>query len=116
MGRRPAEAANRRARRGCAWLKRPPGLVPGLEPLERRDDLVPETYLLLGLTPDSGEPSVELRLQCLHPDDRESAAAAVSQALQETDRVNIEFRISRDGTGPRWLTARVGFIVTRRER
>ena len=55
----------------------------------------PENYLLLGLTPDSGKPSVELWLQCLHPDDRESAAAALSQALKETDRVDIEYRISR---------------------
>ncbi|MFI5329611.1 MAG: PAS domain S-box protein [Desulfobaccales bacterium] len=66
----------------------------------------PENYLLLGLIPDSGKPSVELWLQCLHPDDRESAAAALSQALKETDRVNFEYRISRGDTGPRWLNSK----------
>ncbi len=66
----------------------------------------PENYLLLGLTPDRGNPSLELWLQCLHPDDRESAAAALSQALKETDRVDIEYRIGRDDTGPRWLNSK----------
>ena len=66
----------------------------------------PENYRLLGLTPDSGRPSMELWLQCLHPDDRESAAAALSQALKETDRVDMEYRISRDDAGPRWLNSK----------
>ncbi len=66
----------------------------------------PENCRLLGLTPGSGRPAVELWLQCLHPDDRESAAAALAQALKETDRVDLEYRISREGTGPRWLNSK----------
>ncbi|MCL4502197.1 MAG: PAS domain S-box protein, partial [Deltaproteobacteria bacterium] len=66
----------------------------------------PENYLLLGLTPNEGKPSFDLWLQCLHPDDRENAIAALNQALKEKEGVNIEYRVCRGGTDLRWLNGK----------
>lgn len=62
----------------------------------------PSAYALYGVESDR-EPTVELWLAAIHPDDRERAAAAAAAALERGCHMDLQFRILRPDGGVRWV-------------
>ena len=66
----------------------------------------PETYVLHGLDPDSTVSSYSAWLASVHPEDREKAAANVSDALQNGEQgYSSEYRVCLPTGEVRWLSA-----------
>jgi PAS domain S-box-containing protein len=58
-----------------------------------------ETYRIFGMTPDAVVPTYELFLEHVHPDDRSSVEAAVTQALETKETYSVDHRsLLPDGT------------------
>jgi len=64
------------------------------------------TWELYGLTPHSCEPSYEVWLQTIHPDDRTRAMQAVQEAARDGKELSVEWRVGNLGGAERWLMAR----------
>lgn len=69
-----------------------------------------ENYLILGLDPEMGEPTHETWLQCIHPEDRVSVEAEITQAVETGSDLNIEFRIVRPDGAVHWINS-VGRLI-----
>lgn len=52
-----------------------------------------ETFRIMGVDPQAGEPTPEGFLQLIHPDDRHKVDSAVSKSLAENSRTDVEYRI-----------------------
>ena len=59
-------------------------------------------YDLFGLD-QSLEPSVELWLSCIHPEDRHRIEAQFNQSLEQKHEQNMEFRIVKADNSVRWI-------------
>lgn len=55
-----------------------------------------EQFRLVGLEPQSVEPSFELLLSFVHPDDRDRVRAAMDASLESGDPVDAQYRIVRE--------------------
>ncbi len=69
-----------------------------------------QNYRLLGLDPESVEPSFELLLDMIHPDDREAMRARNERAVAEGAVAPIEYRLCRADGATRVLLS-VGEVV-----
>lgn len=65
-----------------------------------------ETYRIYGVDPLREEPSNEIWLSRLHPEDRPRVDAMAKDILQGQREYQVEFRIVHPQTGTRWLLAR----------
>ncbi len=65
-----------------------------------------ELWQLYGLKPHSCQPSYEAWLASIHPDDRQGAADAVSQAAAQGTELVSEWRVNTGGGKERWLLSR----------
>lgn len=61
---------------------------------------------LYGLAPQSCPPSYEAWRQTIHPDDREAAVQAVSEAARQGIELSTEWRVVDPQGGERWLMSR----------
>lgn len=66
------------------------GVIAQMLPTLRWSD---ELYRILGLTPQSVAPSLEVFWQVVHPDDRERVQQAVYQAMTQRLPYNLDYRI-----------------------
>lgn len=69
-----------------------------------------ETYRIHGFAPGEVEPTYELFLEMVHPDDRESLSKAVERALSEKASYNVDCRILRKD-GIKRITNATGKVV-----
>lgn len=69
-----------------------------------------ETYRIHGFAPGEVEPTYELFLEMVHPDDRESLSKAVERALSEKVSYNVDCRILRKD-GIKRITNATGKVV-----
>ncbi len=65
-----------------------------------------EVWILYGLDKNSAEPSFDLWAGAIHPDDRESAINAVSDASGKGKELYVEYRVSHPNGSIRWLMSR----------
>ena len=65
-----------------------------------------EVFRLYGLEPGSCEPSFDSWLMAVHPDCRESAAAAAIKASNDLSELDIEWRVNSAPDEERWLLSR----------
>lgn len=65
-----------------------------------------QVWTLFGLHPDESPPSYEAWLRSVHPDDRESMAAAVQEAVSHGGELSVEWRVSTMDGSVRWLMSR----------
>ncbi len=64
-----------------------------------------EFFRICGLEPGTLEPTADLGMQIIHPDDREAAAEVVRRAIEKGKRYDIEKRIVRPDGSVRWVHA-----------
>ncbi len=64
-----------------------------------------EVFRLYGLSPENSEPTYEVWLEAIHPDDRATVAAAVNEAAGRGAPLNVEWRVNAPGV-ERWLMSR----------
>lgn len=58
-----------------------------------------EHFRIFGFTPGEVEPSLELIVSCIHPDDRPMMQASMAEAMREPRNIEHEFRVVlRDGS------------------
>lgn len=62
-------------------------------------------YEIFGLDPDKDQPSEELRLSCIHPDDREISKTAYQSAIDTGQTFKIEKRILRPDGKLRYIVS-----------
>jgi diguanylate cyclase (GGDEF)-like protein/PAS domain S-box-containing protein len=67
-------------------------------------------YRIIGIDPNEVEPSAEIGMQIIHPDDRERAANEVQKAISEGHEYDIEKRIVRPDGEVRTVLSR-GVII-----
>ncbi len=68
-------------------------------------------YRIIGLDPVEVEPSAEIGMQIIHPDDRDRAAMAVQKAIAEGTEYDIEKRILRPNGEVRTVLSRGEIIL-----
>ncbi|MFZ5979757.1 MAG: PAS domain S-box protein [Candidatus Zixiibacteriota bacterium] len=68
-------------------------------------------YTMLGYEPDEFEPNHENWVNLIHPDDRESALALVTEIIQKkVNTFHIEFRLRTKDGGWKWIYSRGKFV------
>ena len=65
-----------------------------------------QMWLLRGREPRAGAMHPEERMACVHPDDRERVAAAMTGGTTSDEHIEYEFRIVRPDGQVRWLASR----------
>jgi PAS domain S-box-containing protein len=65
---------------------------------------------LLGLEPGEGEPTVEMWIEAVHPEDRDRALRKVNEVFAEGDEYSDEFRIIRRDGKVLWVASKGGLI------
>lgn len=68
--------------------------------------LSPESYVLLGTTPEHFSPSPESFLTLVHPQDRELLMEHIRQSIKAHEPINHEFRILRPNGKECWIGCR----------
>jgi two-component sensor histidine kinase len=63
-------------------------------------------WLLYGLEPNSCEPTFDVWLQAIHPDDRDRVARVVQEASSNGVELNAEWRVFLKDGNERWLMSR----------
>jgi diguanylate cyclase (GGDEF)-like protein/PAS domain S-box-containing protein len=66
----------------------------------------PQITDLFGITPDEWKASPDAWLEAVHPDDRERAGAAFSEAMQEGQPFHAEYRVLSPDGAARWVLDR----------
>ena len=70
-----------------------------------------EAFLLLGLDPDRDTATFQNWLNCVHPDDRATTLAELSEATDSFSDINIEFRILHPDGEVGWISS-IGRMVS----
>ncbi len=66
-----------------------------------------QMYVLVGMAVESVEPTLEIFMQIVHPDDRTLMSSRLAECVAGKAEFSIEFRVIRSGTGEeRWLASR----------
>jgi len=65
-----------------------------------------EIWPLYGLKSGNATPSFELWASVIHPDDRQSAIIAVTEAAKNATELNVEYRVCYQDGSTRWLMSR----------
>jgi len=104
---RDAALALRSAAERIALVTRSAGLGTWERDLRTERDLWDDQmWLLRGHRPQAQTMSAELRLQAIHPDDRELTAQRYKEAMTDHSNLEYEFRVVWPDGQVRWLAAR----------
>ncbi|MEA3098772.1 MAG: hypothetical protein QOF74_3012 [Caballeronia mineralivorans] len=64
-----------------------------------------EHFRIFGFTPGEVEPSLELLVNCIHPDDRPIMQASIADAMREPGNIEHEFRVILPDGSTRYISA-----------